>query len=145
MPFDKSILYEPVPKPLAVAIIGGLIVCLFFWPAYKARNAAKQAKEAKARYEQGLKKVSVVVEKFNKETGNNVKTVQEVSALMRKEGWYLDKTSNSWKRRSESTKGSMLRQKEKKEFASLSGVLRSGFFLFALIRPHRMAYGRLRG
>ena len=135
MPFDKSILYEPVPKPLAVAIIGGLIVCLFFWPAYKARNAAKQAKEAKARYEQGLKKVSVVVEKFNKETGNNVKTIQEVSALMRKEGWYLDKTSNSWKRRSESTRGSMLRQKENREFASLSGVLRSGFFLFALKTP----------
>ena len=130
MPFDKSILYEPVPRPLAVAIIGGLIVCLFFWPAYKARNAAKQAKEAKTRYEQGLKRVSVVVEKFNKETGNNVGTIQEVTVFMRDEGWYLHKASNSWKKRVDDTTGFMLRQKENKEFASLSGLLGRRFFYF---------------
>jgi hypothetical protein len=111
VPSEKNILYRPVPGPLAVAIIGGLIVCLFFWPAFKARNAAKQANEAKARYEQGLKKVSVIVGKFNQETGNNVETVQEVSALMREKGWYLDKASNSWKKRADDTKGSMLRQR----------------------------------
>jgi hypothetical protein len=127
---EKNILYRPVPGPLAVAIIGGLIVCLFFWPAFKARNAAKQAKEAKARYEQGLKRVSVIVEKFNKETGNNVETVQEVTVLMRDEGWYLHKASNSWKKRADDTTGSMLRQKKNKEFASLSGLLGRRFFCF---------------
>jgi hypothetical protein len=111
LPSEKSILYRPVPGPLAVAIIGVLIVCLFFWPAFKARNAAKQAKEAKARYEQGLKNVSPIVEKFNEETGNNVETIQEVTVLMRDEGWYLHKASNSWKKRAEGATGSMLRQR----------------------------------
>ena len=111
MSSEKNILYRPVPKPLAVAIIGALIVSLFFWPAFKARNAAKQAKEAKTRYEQGLKRVSVVVEKFNKETGNNVETIQEVTVLMSDEGWYLHKASNSWKKGANDTTGSMLRKR----------------------------------
>jgi hypothetical protein len=130
VPSEKSILYKPVPRPLAVTIIGLLIICLFIYPALKARNAAKQAKEAKAIYEQGLKRVSVIVEKFNKDTGNNVQTIQEVTLLMRNEGWYLHKASNSWKKRADDTTGFMLRQKENKEFASLSGRLGRRFFYF---------------
>jgi hypothetical protein len=102
MPINKdikeSILFAEIPNPVAYAIIALVVIILFLPPALKARKAAKQSVAAEERYKEGLKKASAIVDKFNKETGHEVRTIREVTDLMKKEGWFLNKASNSWKR-----------------------------------------------
>ena len=91
----ENYITKTIPPFLAILIIIILIIVLFGPPAMKAGKASQQALKAEERYEQGLKKAKLIVEKFNRETGHDAKTIQEITTLMRREGLYLDKAKHS--------------------------------------------------